>query len=241
MNNGVPKYIQIMNYYLEKIESNILKEGEKIPGEEEIGKLFNVSRITVRNALNELAREDYILKIQGKGSFVKARKTGLELNSLQGFTEEMIKKGLKPATEVVSINIELPSAEVAKILHIERDVKIYTLKRLRYANDIVMAIEHVRLPFYYCIGLEKKDLTKSLYAILESDYNLKAVRATQTIEADIAGKTNAKLMNIKAGDAVLNINRISYTENDSPLEYVQSIYRGDRYKFKVDLERIKFK
>ncbi|MHC1750137.1 MAG: GntR family transcriptional regulator [Cellulosilyticaceae bacterium] len=241
MNNSAPKYIQIMVYYSEKIERKELREGDKIPGEEEIGRLFNVSRITVRNALNELARKDYIIKIQGKGSFVKTRKTGLQLNSLQGFSEEMISKGLKPSTKLEAIQIIEPDPEVAKLLQVDVNVKIYDLKRLRYADDTVMAIEHVRIPFFRCVNLDKHNLEQSLYSVFEKEYNLHIIRAKQSIEAGLINKSNAKLMNIRAGEPVLNIYRISYTENDIPLEYVESIYRGDCYKFHVDLERIQYK
>ena len=95
INEMVPRYMQIIQYFVDKIDRGILDNGDKLPTEEEICKIFNVSRITTRQALNELANAGYIVKKQGLGSYVK-KKMKMQLNSLQGFSEEMTRKGLYP-------------------------------------------------------------------------------------------------------------------------------------------------
>ena len=91
---AAPRYSQIISYYQSLIESGKLAEGDKIPTEEAIGELFGVSRITVRQALDGLAQGGYIYKIQGKGSFVSAKKAGMQLNHLVGFSDEMRSIGI---------------------------------------------------------------------------------------------------------------------------------------------------
>lgn len=237
MNKNVPKYAQIMNYYITKIKNKELIEGQKLPTEDEICKLFNVSRITVRQALDEIARLGYIVRIQGKGSYIGTSKTQLQLNKLQGFSEEMISKGLKPSTELVEIVLITPDSNVAEKLKIDQMVKVYSIIRIRSTDNIPMAVEHSYVPFYLCNNLEEQDLTKSMYEIFEKKYNFKVTHARQSIEAILIDKYNARLLNIEPLQQALKIERISYTNDGIPCEFVTSVYRGDKYKFYVDLER----
>ena len=126
---AAPKYLQIINYYQNLIDSGKLAEGEQMPTEEAIGQLFNVSRITVRQALDCMAQNGYIYKIQGKGSFVSSQKTDMQLNHLSGFSDEMRAMGMTPSTLLVDKALVLPSESVAKALRIEPDQKIYLLVR----------------------------------------------------------------------------------------------------------------
>ena len=98
---AAPRYSQIISYYRSLIESGKLAEGDKMPTEETIGEIFGVSRITVRQALDGLAQSGYIYKIQGKGSFVAAKKAGMQLNHLIGFSDEMRSIGMEPSTSLI--------------------------------------------------------------------------------------------------------------------------------------------
>lgn len=232
-----PKYLQIMNYYQEKINSGELKTKDKLPTEEEICRFFNVSRITAGKALNNLASEGYIVKIQGKGSYVNASKMDMQLNSLQGFTEEMKSKGLIPSSRVLDINICEPDAEVSEKLGVDTAIKVYSISRIRFANEIALSLENSFIPFYLCPGLEKYDLTDSLYRTVHERFNITYEKASQCIEAGFIDRDTAKLLNVKAGIQALFIERITYLPDGRPFEYVKSIYRGDKYKFRVELHR----
>jgi len=233
INEMSPRYIQIIQYYVDKIEKGYLNNGDKLPTEEEICKFFNVSRITARQALNELANAGYIIKKQGVGSYVR-NKMKMQLNSLQGFSEEMRSKGLEPRSEILSLEICDPSIEVAEKLKIDMTVKVYSICRLRYANDMALSLENVYIPFFQCPGIEHNDLTGSLYKVLFENYGISLKKANQSIEAGFIDKKTAKLLNVKAGTQALIIERVTYS-NDNPFEYVKSVYRGDKYKFYVDL------
>lgn len=232
------RYSQITQYYRDLIERGMLREGDKMPTEEEVGRLFSVSRITVRQAMNELANAGYIVRMQGKGSYVSAKKTDLQLNYLQGFSEEMRAKGMVPSTKLTVCEIESATETIAHKLAIEPGTQVYSFERIRYANETPMAVEHVRIPFFLCPGLTNFDLSGSLYRILSEQYNLRPEYASQDIEAAAANATSAEQLGLKLGAPSLRISRVSYLPGGMPLEYALSIYRGDRYSFHVDMMRL---
>jgi len=232
----VPRYQQVMDYYQALIESGKLAEGEKMPTEDELCNLFNISRITVRRALDSLMQEGYIYKVQGKGSFVTVKKTDMQLNRLQGFSEEMRSLGLAPSTDLIHIETQSPTQMVANALGITLSQKIYCITRLRKADDIPIAIERVHIPFFRYPGLENFDLKNSLYDILLYNYDCKRSKAVQSIKACQASDEDAAYLGIKSGKAVLQITRTTFEQKGIPFEYVQSIYRGDKYQFNVVIE-----
>ena len=114
-----------------------------MPTEETIGETFGVSRITVRQALDGLAQSGYIYKIQGKGSFVAAKKAGMQLNHLIGFSDEMRSIGMEPSTSLISQSLEFPSEPVANALELDGTQKVYIISRLRCADAVPTCL---RLP-----------------------------------------------------------------------------------------------
>jgi len=208
-----------------------------MPTEEEICSMFKVSRITVRKALDGLTNSGYIYKIQGKGSFVDTRKTDMQLNHLVGFSEEMRAIGLDPKTELIDVSTVFPSESAALELCIPRDQMVYQILRLRYADQVPMAVECVYMPFYRFAGIEKHDLTKSLYELLGNYYGCEVNRATQSIRAGVAPQREQKLLLIPPGSPVLMVRRTTYDTENLPFEYVESVYRGDKYVFSVNLNK----
>ncbi len=232
-----PRYMQIINYYMGIIEAGRLNEGDQMPTEEEIGELFRVSRITVRQALDGLCKGGYIYKQQGKGSFVAIKKTDMQLNHLVGFSDEMRSQGLEPTTRLIKQEIITPSETVAQALRIDTSQKIYVIVRLRCADGIPMAVERVHLPFYRFAGIESLDLTRSLYELLRDHYGCESSKATQSIQAGYASAKDTKLLEMKPGTPVLVFSRTTFELDGRPFEYVESIYRGDKYIFNVTLNK----
>lgn len=233
--NGT-RYSQIADYYRQMIDSKMLSDGEKMPTEEQICALFQVSRITVRQAMSELAQAGYIDRLQGKGSFVKIKKTDIQLNHLQGFSEEMRAKGMTASSRVISAEVEACDRVTAEHLAIEPGRQVISIVRLRCADGDPVAVEHVYIPFNLCPELMQKDLNGSLYHLL-SECGLKVFRATQDINAGFSPHSICELLNIRANMPTLNIERVTYLETGAPLEFVQSAYRSDRYTFHVEMSR----
>lgn len=234
---AAPRYSQIINYYRTLIESGKLTEGEKMPTEEAIGELFGVSRITVRQALDGLAQGGYIYKIQGKGSFVSAKKAGMQLNHLIGFSDEMRGIGMSPSTVLIDQCLTSPNETMAAALGIDMSQKVYLISRVRCADEIPMAVEKACLPFSRFAGIETQDLNQSLYLLLKQQYGCEPHKAVQSIQAGLANSADAKLLQIKVGGPVLRITRTAYDSNDVPFEYTESVYRGDKYVFNVTLKK----
>jgi GntR family transcriptional regulator len=234
--NGI-HYVQIANFYRAQLEGGQLGEGAKMPTETQICSLFNVSRITVRQAMSQLEQAGYITRMQGKGSFVRVKKTNMQLNHLQGFTEEMRAKGMAAESVLISASIEKCEQTAAKSLKIAPGAPVISIERLRLADHIPMAVEHVYIPFFHCPDLLQRDLSSSLYSILQNDYHYRIVSASQDIEAGIAPRSICDMLQVRPNIPSLIIKRISYMENDMPLEYVVSVYRSDRYTFHVEMLR----
>lgn len=234
---AAPRYSQIISYYQSLIESGKLVEGEQMPTEEAIGELFGVSRITVRQALDGLSQGGYIYKIQGKGSFVTSRKANMRLDHLIGFSEEMRGLGMEPSSILIDQVIMTPSEVTAKALKLDKTQKVYVVSRVRCADGIPMAVERVYLPFNRFAGIETYDLKESLYTLLKDRYGCESDKAAQSIQAGLANSADAKLLQIKPGAPILRISRTTYDANNTPFEYTESVYRGDKYIFRVTLNK----
>lgn len=182
MNRSGSRYSQIADYYSCLINEQKLQNGEKMPTEEQICNLFQVSRITVRQAMAELAQAGYIERVQGKGSFVRMQKTDMQLNHLQGFSEEMKAKGKQASSRLISMERIDCDKTIAKRLKLEEGTPVVSLQRLRLADGEPVAVEHVFIPFHLCPQLLQWDGSGSLYYQLNEN-GLKVHRATQDISA----------------------------------------------------------
>jgi len=227
--------MQILTYFTDIIDAEKMQEGQQMPTEREICELFNVSRTTVRMALNTLCQKGYIYKIQGKGTFVAHKKTDMQLNHLFGFSDEMRRLGRVPSTKLIHQQITAPDGRAAEALHLNPQQKVHVLERLRFADATPMALEKVHLPFHRFPGLENKDVTVSLYKLLSKEYGCERSRAEQSIRAGLADRHAAKNLEIRSGMPVLLITRVTFDHNGVPFEYVESTYRGDKYVFNVSL------
>ncbi len=234
-NNGLPLYIQLKKLFKEKIEDGKWEINAKIPSERSLEQKYGVSRMTIRKALDDLKNEGILIRRQGSGTFVNDKKIEEKLVKLKGFTQDMLSRGLIPSTSVISTKEINPDKEIRDKLKLNIGDKVFKLDRVRCANGKPMAFETAYLNAKYCPGILSKDLESSLYSILRNQYDLKLNNAEQTLEADIASEIYGELLDISEGDPVLILTRFTLNEENIPIEYVKSIYRGDKYKFKVIL------
>ena len=235
--SAIPLYYQLKERIREQVEEEIWRVGDSIPTEQQLQEKYEISRSTVRQAINELVNEGYLVKKQGKGTFVSAaRKLREDLPKLHSFTEEMLAKGLKPQAKIISIKEILPSKRIAEALHLEEGEKVMRIERLRSANEEIICILISYLPSSLRIKLED-DFTGSLYDLLETKYEIPIVKGDQLIEASAANKYEAGLLGVRRGFPVLCMTRVTYTTSNKPIELVEGIYRADRYKYGITLKR----
>jgi GntR family transcriptional regulator len=230
----MPLYYQLKEIFLEKIENKELKEGDIIPSEKELQQIYDVSRATVRNAIQLLVNEGFMQKKKGRGTFVKRRKIEEQLPVLKSFTEEMV--GIDAAKKVISAKyIEAPPA-IRPRLGLSADKSVFSLKRLMLVDGKPLGILHSYIPAKFKLDLNE-DYTKSLYRILEKK-GVRLKEAEQTIEASISNQEQTRLIKQKRPFPILVIRRLAYSINGEVVEYVKGVYHGDRYRYSCRLTRL---
>ncbi|MBA4493242.1 GntR family transcriptional regulator [Paenactinomyces guangxiensis] len=236
-NIPIPLYYQLKQWLTEQIERGELRPGDAIPSERELSEQFEISRMTVRQALLELVNEGKLVREKGKGTFVAEPKINQGLLKLTSFSEDMRSRGMKPGARLIHVNVEDVTPKLEDTLQIKGG-SIISITRLRLADDKPMAIETSHLPLSQFPELRQQDLhDQSLYQFLEHYYGITISYASQTIEVGMPSPRERELLQIREGVPVLRTERITYDENRSPIEFVQSSYRGDRYKLYAELVR----
>ncbi|HLN61656.1 MAG TPA: GntR family transcriptional regulator [Symbiobacteriaceae bacterium] len=232
----IPLYYQIRSRVLESIESGQLKPGDRVPSERELTERFGVSRMTARQAVSELENQGYLYRIQGKGTYVAAPKLDQPLVGLTSFSQDMRRRGLEPGALVLSAHERPAGALVGRSLGLTETTPVYQVERLRLAGGEPMALETACLPVDLCPGLLETNLEhRSLYEVLRERFGLHLLKAAQRLEAVAASAREADLLRVHEGTPLLMLERVSRDASDLPVEYVRSLYRGDRYRFVTEL------
>jgi GntR family transcriptional regulator len=230
-----PKYWGLKRHLLEVLSS--LPPGSPIPTERSLAAQFDVSRTTVRQALAELTVEGRLLRVQGKGTFAAEPKMAQRLQ-LSSYTEDMRAQGREPSSKLLDV-AELPAdPELARLLAIRQGAKVLRLQRLRLADGEPMAMETTHLPLGRFRGLRRYVTGgTSLYQVLRERFDVEMGHAEETIETALAGPYEAELLGADVGMPMLLLSRHSFDTEERPVEWVRSVYRGDRYKFVATLNR----
>lgn len=237
-NSATPYYIQLAEILKRQISAPP-PPGQKwrLPSENELAAMHGITRTTVRRALEILEREGWIYKEKGKGSFAAARRLGQEITQLVSTTEYMRARGWNLTTKVISLEKILPPAKISSALAIPEGERCYQLRRLRLVDDEPISTQTSYLPERLCPGLESNDLSVSLYQLLETRYKLRLWSGEQVIRARCATAEERRLLQAKPCTAVLYMERVSYAATGEPVEYLEAVWRGDRYEFKASLAR----
>ena len=229
--SAVPLYFQIYQHLLDEIHSGALKPGQPIPSEPELASSLGISRMTARQAVKALCDARATYSKRGLGTFVSGSKQVKTSTELLSFTQETKAGGGKPSSRVLAFDDVRADAEIAAALHLEPDAKVFRVKRVRIADSVPMSIEESFLPAkLYPKLLEMFDPRTSLYQFLSQSYGIRLTAADEVAEAALAHAEEGRLLKIKKGSPVFVLTRISYAESSQPVEFVRSIYRGDRWK-----------
>lgn len=233
----IPLYYQLKETLKEAIQQGELKPGEKIPSERELEETYGVSRMTARRALVELCNEGLVYREQGRGTFVTDLKYSQNLFRLTSFTEESEHQNLSPGARVLDQKL-VQNEHVCAQMGVSPEPLI-CIRRIRTINDEPVAIEASYIRASLCPGLETADLNNvSLYSYLSNQYGLRLASAHQSIEARLATPEIISVLNLLEGLPVLYMERMTYLEGATiPVEYVEAIYRGDKYKLMVEMQR----
>lgn len=231
----IPIYYQLEQFVLDRIHAGEWTPNSPIPSERELCEQFQVSRMTVRQALLALVRDGVLRREVGKGTFVAEPRITQRLTQLTGFTEDMRARGRRPGAQLLAVAMEPATPAVAGMLRVPLGTEAVRVERLRTADGEPMAIEASHLCFAGCRALADEDLSGSLYALLSQKYGVVPTRARQRLVAAVADRRESEILGIRRSSPVLRIERVTYDQNDRPFEYTQSTYRGDRYVFDAEL------
>ncbi|WP_270179786.1 GntR family transcriptional regulator [Alkalihalobacillus sp. CinArs1] len=230
----IPLYYQLKEILKERIKSGDLETGELIPSERELGEIYEISRPTVRQAINELVSEGFLRKEHGRGTYVAKQKISQWfLQNLTSFSEEMAEKGLDFSTTVLKKEVVGVDSTLEEVFEGNFE-QFYRLERLRCVNGEPYVIVTTYIPVKLAEGLIDEDLEQySLYKTLEKKYQFQIGYADRVIEASNANKEDADLLAVDSTSAIQLIKTRGYLENDEVFEYSIARYRGDLSNFTV--------
>lgn len=228
------KHAQLSDALAEMV-SHDLRPDAAIPSERELMVTFGVSRATVRKSIESLVADGLLLRIPGKGTFVSRPRLESSLH-LASFSQDMRRRGLTPSTVLLGIEAVVPPDEVASVLELEAEGLAWRIERIRLADGQPIALENGWYPQAALPGLDRQDLSGSLYQVFDETYGFGIDAAEQTLWGESAAGAVARRLDAPVHTPLLVFRRISRS-GDRPLEYVVSRYRGDRYQIHMFLGR----
>lgn len=231
----VPLHHQVYLDLVSAMDSSEWRPGDRLPTERELAQRYGCSLITVRRALSELAREQRIERTRGRGTFVLHPRLDLNFGGNRGFAEEMLNRGLDPATRLIAARPESAGEAVAAALDLELGSPTLYLERLRLAGGEPLLLEQVHLPAERFPGLLASDLEhNSLYDLLVERYGTRIVRAREALEPVLLRTREAQLLDQAPGRPALLVEGVAYAADGRPIEFARSYVRGDRTRYFVE-------
>ncbi len=237
--NPVPLHVQLKQELSDSIQRGVWKPGQQLPGEPELCRAFGVSRTTVRQALNELARQGVVVREQGRGTYVAQPKlVGSVAQRLSGFHEDMTALGRPLVSQVLRQQVIPADEQVAERLDLKPGDPVVEIERLRLVEGQPVVLTTTYLPQALCPGLATADLRRrSLYEYLYTECRRSLARGWRTIEAVAADSRQARLLATRKGAPLILLHSVSCLSNGRPIEYYFAYHRGDRSRFEVELVR----
>ncbi|TDL91635.1 GntR family transcriptional regulator [Vibrio vulnificus] len=237
-NKNVALYLQVKDVLVKRIQEKVWKANALIPTEQELMQEFDVSRTTLRQAISILVQDGLLEKKQGRGTIVKPQPLiGGSLGKLKGLAEEVTERGLTPNSKLLRANFKKNLYYETSMLQLAEGEEVYVIERIRFADEVPIAIERSCWPMHIGKIIEKHDLNSAkFYEILEEN-EIFLKRAKEKICAINATIYEADLLGIRGGEALLEMTRLSFGFDDKPLEFTVTKYRSDKYHYDIDLYR----
>lgn len=238
MQEKVPKYYLLKKNLLDKIEKNEFDSDTPIPSERELMEKYQVSRITVRKAIDELVKEDYLYTIQGKGTYVKTINSDTDMYEINSCTKDVLKLGKTPSKKLIISEIIKADSKRAKLLNITTNDNVFHMGRITYADGEPLNYTLTYLPEKLMIGIQDFDYEKeSLYNILEKEYKIKILKSKRSIEAILAKDEIVDYLNVEDDTPLILFGCTTYgivNGKEVPIETFKCYYRTDKFKFYIN-------
>lgn len=233
----LPLYHQLRQILVSKIEAEDIAPGEALPSEKELEEQYNVSRITVRRALSELAAEGYVDRQPGRGTFVLQRKIEHRSGRPGGFREDLANQGFQVKSEIVQHEYRPVPHNVARRMGVDDGRPLLYFKRLVYADGEPIGMTKGYHNFGEEITFTREELASdSIFRLLENKYGITLQRVDRTIEATLPTEEEMELLHVTRAAPMLLIELIVYDAGEQPVSVMKNVYRGDRYKYQIRSE-----
>lgn len=237
-NSDRPLYRQLADVLIDKIQSGVFPPGSRLSSERELSEEYNVSRITARQAITTLLDNGLIFREQGRGTFV-AEPRMRHLQGLTSFTEDMQARGFLPKSKVLTHEVIEADEKLQHDLRIHTGAQVLHLVRLRLVDEKPIAIQESCISLSLCPGLDSEDFTnQSLFALLRSKYFINPAWTEVEVEAVLATKDEADLLQIRFHDPLLVVRGKTFTDSFEPVETVRTIYVGKGLALYIGRQRI---
>lgn len=236
--SSVPLHSQLRDLLRGRILDGEYAPDSQMPSESELGAMFKVSRITVRQALGDLQKEGLIFKIHGKGTFVSKPKTFQNVSTLQGLAESMTGRGYEVINRLRSFRFVPADKLVAERLNVAEGEIVAQIRRVRLINREPVSLEVTWLPKQLGERLESADLvTRDIFLILENDCGLTLGHADLAIDAVLADSDLTQALDVETGSPIMRIERLTHTADGTPVDFEHLYYRGDAFQYRLRIDR----
>jgi GntR family transcriptional regulator len=232
---GMPAHAQIERWLMDQITQGAVATGERLPAERDLAAALRVSRMTLRQALDGLARRGVLIRLPGRagGAFVAEPKIDCDLTGVAGFTEQMRRARRTAGAQVLLARTVEAGPEVAAALRLPPAAAVHEVARVRSADGTALALERSWLPAELLPGLLDHPLTGSLYDLLDRAYGLAPHTAVEYLEPVTADPSDAGALGVAAGTALMRIERTAHSAAGQPVEFARDLYRADRVRLMV--------
>ena len=231
----IPVYVQLMDDITSQIENGTLNVGSKLPSERELCEQYDVSRITVRQAVQELEKDGFVNTYRGRGTYVASRRYNQDMSCLYSFTKSMEQLGMTISTKLIEFEKIQCDDSVARKMKCDTGTEVYRFKRVRYADDEPLLLVTTYLPCKRFPDFDSERLvTGSLYSMMADTYDVNFTEAKESLQSVRSRSDEVKLLKLKRGEPCMKIDRYTY-EKDEIIEYAIGIAGGDKFKYNVTL------
>lgn len=236
---AVPKYFQLASILRQKIDEGEWAPRSAIPSERQLEGLYHISRTTIREAIDQLVQQGYLYREHGRGTFVSPQKLQKGWMELTSFSEDLLKRGMQPGQIILTLETLVPSPKVLQRLELAPGSLVTRIERVRLGNDIPIGLQtsYLALPDGQSIAREELERSGSLYRILSERFHLYPTEADETLEVTVASPEEARLLGVGIGAPLLLSERVTFSQERRPIEFVKILYRGDKYRYFTHLKR----
>ncbi|WP_163527671.1 GntR family transcriptional regulator [Halobacillus ihumii] len=236
MNSNTPLYKQVASKIKKEIITAKLNKDEAIPSEKKLAEKYQVSRVTIRQSIQQLVNEDILYKVRGSGTYVKNQKIEHDIYRLQSFTEEMTHLNQTPTNQVLDFHMQEPSDQVRETLELNQGEKVFFIRRLRCVDDEPMILEETYMPVSLFPDLSVEVMTRSKYEYVENKGYI--IKERQGEILPLSPNEELKRILLLEGDAsILTMNLWAYLDDDTIFEYTRLYFRSEKYTFKFTSKR----